>query len=328
MTNNVLESPPAAAVKKPRRLLRWLVIVGLLLVGLAAGYIHYWLYLPMGTGPAGRPVPLEPFQAIWTERPVLLVGIGDSVTAGLGSTGGRSYFKRLHAPPADDFADIAGRNLAAVLPNLQTLNIAVSGSNSPQHVEQVKTKLLAQPADVFGLVVMTSGGNDLIHWYGRTPPREGAMYGAMLSEAEPWIANYGRRLDELFGLIEERFPGGCLIFVADIYDPSDGYGQPETVRLPPWPDLIPIHGAYNAALRSAAAKHPHVRLVPMHAEFLGHGVHCRKFWRKHYRSDDPHYWYYFNLEDPNDRGYDAVRRLFLLAMIEEKGAIGQQPLVP
>ena len=35
-----------------------------------------------------------------------------------------------------------------------------------------------QPDDVFGLVVMSSGGNDLIHWYGRTPPREAAMYGA------------------------------------------------------------------------------------------------------------------------------------------------------
>jgi hypothetical protein len=32
-----------------------------------------------------------------------------------------------------------------------------------------------------------------------------------------------------------------------------------------------------------------------------------------------HYWYYFNLEDPNDRGYDALRRLFLLQMAEVLG---------
>ena len=26
----------------------------------------------------------------------------------------------------------------------------------------------------------------------------------------------------------------------------------------------------------------------------------------------PHYWYAENLEDPNVRGYDAIRRLFLI----------------
>ena len=60
----------------------------------------------------------------------------------------------------------------------------------------------------------------------------------------------------------------------------------------------------------------------MHAEFLGHGIHCRKFWTKHYRAGDPHYWYYFNLEDPNDRGYDALRRLMLLKMIENREQMG------
>ena len=311
---------PKPATKK-RRWLRAILLLGGGLILLAAGYIHYWLYLPMGSGPAGRAVPLEPFQSTWTERKVLLVGIGDSVTAGLGSSPGRSYFKLLHAPRDDDFADMKGHSLSAVLPNLQTLNIAQSGSNSLQHVEQVEKKLPQQPVDVFGLVVMTSGGNDLIHWYGRTPPREGAMYGASLAEAEPWIANHGKRMDQLFMRIEEKFPGGCLIFVCDIYDPSDGYGNPESVYLPPWPDCIPIHTRYNAALRASAAKHSTVRLVPMHDEFLGHGIHCRKFWSKHYRAADAHYWYFENLEDPNDRGYDAVRRLMLLKMIEERETI-------
>ncbi len=27
-----------------------------------------------------------------------------------------------------------------------------------------------------------------------------------------------------------------------------------------------------------------------------------------------HHWYYTNLEDPNERGYDAIRRLFLIEM--------------
>lgn len=52
----------------------------------------------------------------------------------------------------------------------------------------------------------------------------------------------------------------------------------------------------------------------MHGTFLGHGIHCLKFWLSHYRAEDPRYWYYDNLEDPNDRGYDALRRVFLHAM--------------
>ncbi len=31
---------------------------------------------------------------------------------------------------------------------------------------------------------------------------------------------------------------------------------------------------------------------------------------------DPYYWFYDNVEDPNDRGYDAIRRAFLNTIIE------------
>ena len=72
--------------------------------------------------------------------------------------------------------------------------------------------------------------------------------------------------------------------------------------------------AYNEVIARCAEKHPNVHLVNMHDGFLGHGIHCGQFWSKHYDSKDPHYWYYTNLEDPNERGYDAVRRLFLNEM--------------
>jgi hypothetical protein len=318
-----VETPSAVVGKRlgRRRRLTILLVTGALLIGAAAAFVNFYLYLPEGNGPAGPSVPAEPFTTPWTDRKVLLVGIGDSVTAGFGASKGRSYFDRLVSNPPDEFADMEGRSLSAALPNLESLNISLSGSNSLQHVDHIRDGLPEQPDDVFGLVVMTSGGNDLIHWYGRTSPREGAMYGCTLAEASPWIDNYAARLDKMFAEIEARFPGGCLIFIADIYDPSDGYGNPESAGLPPWADCVAVHSAYNEALRKTAARHDSVRVVPMHAAFLGHGVHCRKFWTRHYRADDPHYWYAFNLEDPNDRGYDAIRRLFLNAMVEERSAI-------
>src|SRR5262249_10851211 len=162
-----------------------------------------------GTGPARPPVPSEPFALPWTDRKVLLLGVGDSVTAGLGASRGHSYFERLLANPADEFDDMRGRSLTPVLPNLAVKNIALSGSNSLQHLHWLCEKLDQQPDDVFGLVVMTSGGNDLIHWYGRSPPQEGATYGATLEQAKPWIVNYENRLDEMFSFLSSRFPGGC-----------------------------------------------------------------------------------------------------------------------
>ncbi|MDA1231455.1 MAG: hypothetical protein O2856_11825 [Planctomycetota bacterium] len=53
-----------------------------------------------------------------------------------------------------------------------------------------------------------------------------------------------------------------------------------------------------------------VHLVDLRAAFLGHGIYGRQFWNTHYRVDDPAYWYWDNFKDPNNRGYDALRRLF------------------
>ena len=96
-----------------------------------------------------------------------------------------------------------------------------------------------------------------------------------------------------------------------------GVGDPASALLPDWPDCMAIHRAYNDAIGRCAAKHPSVHVVPMHAEFLGHGVHCTQPWRAHYHRDDPHYWYAWNLEDPNVRGYDAIRRLFLIEIAKQ-----------
>lgn len=52
--------------------------------------------------------------------------------------------------------------------------------------------------------------------------------------------------------------------------------------------------------------------------FLGHGIHCRKFWTRNFNWRDAHYWYYDNIEDPIDRGYDALRRVFLAEFVRNR----------
>ena len=113
-----------------------------------------------------------------------------------------------------------------------------------------------------------------------------------------------------------KFPRGCEIYLGDIYDPTDGVGDAPSIFLPHWPDGLAIHARYNQVIGEVAGKRANVHVVPLHQTFLGHGSHCRQFWRSTYDASDPHYWFYTNIEDPNDRGYDAIRRAFLNTIID------------
>jgi lysophospholipase L1-like esterase len=197
-----MTTPP----KKWRRILLWTVLFCLVLA--VPGYYWFFLARPVGAGPAGPSVPSEPFQQVWSERHILLLGWGDSITAGFGMKTGYGYVERMLDNPPDELDDMKGICLRKVLPNITVQNISISGTTSLEHRQWIDSRLETQPDDIFGLVVMTTGGNDLIHFYGQRPPKEGAMYGATLELAKPWIENFRTRLDEMIVLITEKFPGG------------------------------------------------------------------------------------------------------------------------
>ncbi len=277
--------------------MKWRHTVWLLVVALAAACSH---------SPDKSPVSHDAFTQTWTTQPVLFVGLGDSVTAGFGARRGYSYFDRLARNPDDESADMRGTCLSKVLPNLVTRNLAVSGSTSLHLLEKQLPHLEVQPTNTLGLVVITTGGNDLIHDYGRNAPHEGAMFGASWEQAQPWIANFEKRLDAILDGVTQRFPGGCHIFLANIYDPSDGTGRIRTsaVSLPDWQDGVKILTAYNDIIARVNTKRPNVHLVDAYAAFRGHGI----------MASVSQCWYFGNVEDPNEQGYDALRRLFLLEM--------------
>jgi lysophospholipase L1-like esterase len=297
-----------------RRTLLILLGVACVLIAGVAFYLHLYFDRSIGSGAAGPTFAREPFAHSWTTRRVMLVGMGDSITAGFGARRGYGYFDLLVSNPTDESPEMKGISLSAVLTNLIVTNLSVSGSISHELAESQLRQLPRAGMDTVGWVVITTGGNDLIHNYGRTPPREQAMYGATWEQAEPWLEKFTTRLETIVTGLTERFPGGCQVFLANIYDPTDGVGDMGPAGLPGWPDGLKIIESYNEALRLCADRHPGVHLVKLHDEFLGHGIHCAQFWSKHYNSRDPHYWYYANLEDPNERGYDPIRRLFLIEM--------------
>ena len=205
-----MDNDSEPTIVKPPQKWRWMFLgtVLLCLILAAAGYYWFVLARPLGSGPAGPNVLGEPFQHIWSEQKILLLGWGDSITAGFGMPKGYGYVEWMLDNPPDEFDDMKGICLRKVLPNITVLNKSVSGSTSLEHRQWIDTKIETQPEDFFGLVVMTTGGNDLIHSYGQQPPKEGAMYGATLEQARPWIDNFRDRLDEMIVEITAKFPGG------------------------------------------------------------------------------------------------------------------------
>jgi hypothetical protein len=292
------------------------------LLGLWLFYRHY--HPPVGSGPAGAPVPAEPFARPWSQRQVMVVGVGDSVVVGFGARRGYGVFDRLVSNPPDDAGDMAGKTLSRVLPKLAVVKIANNSTSSGDHLRYQLPLLQKQASDVFGIVVVSTGGIDLIHDYGDKPPRDEAVYGAPWPDAERYAAAFRQRLEALLDGLASRFPGGSEIFVATIFDPTDGVGDIDHVDpvlrlwkpLPLWPDGLRTLAAFNTHIREAAAARPHVHVVDVHGTLLGHGLHCRDARNPSYHPDDPTYWLYFNLEDPNERGYDALRRAFLLEMVK------------
>lgn len=267
----------------------------------------------VGSGPAGPPVAINAFQKIWSTNQFVLIGVGDSVTAGFGASDKHSYFELLLHNDDVIYPDMKGRDLQHVLPSLTFQNLSVSYTISEEHLKDQVPRMRLYPPDVRGIVVITTGGNDLIHDYGRSAPRDGAMYGCTYEQALQWKENFRARLKAILEGVTAKFPGGCEIFLANIYDPTDGVGdiQHANLALPAWPEGLKVLPLFNEIIAEVCHSYTNVHLVDFHATFLGHGIHCGDRRNTYYCKEDPHYWYFENLEDPNDRGYDAIRRLFL-----------------
>lgn len=260
----------------------------------------------------------EPFQSVWTERKVLLVGIGDNLVDGLGATTkAHGFFNRLLKNPSDELEDMKGKSLTQVLPKITSLNLSTPDSNSKQHLRSITEDLPVQPNDVYGIVILTTGGIDLVHSYGRSAPRECAMYSATLEQTGPWTVAFRERLTKMLQLISERFPGGCEIYLADICFPTSEIGEKASIDLPPWKDGAAIYETYNSVIIEVAESYPNTHVVPINDVLLKNKTLARYFWKTIYNWSDPNHSFFTKLDNPSDRGYDAIRRAYLNAIIEK-----------
>ena len=234
-------------------------------------------------------LPLSARPSAHHARKLEFVGIGDSVTRGYGSGPGLSYF------------DLVTKDLKVSHPKLIVKNKSKNGSDSKAHVKQVAS-LPRADRDTYGIIMVTTGGNDLMHDFGKSKPKDAALYGATLKEALPFVANFRGRLRHALSALSARFPGGCDIYLCTIYDPTDGRGDLHDLDhvWPVWPDSVAVHSAYNHAIVECSHM-PHVHLVDVYRAFLGHGEHSADFKK--------HGYFFDNQEDLNDRGQHALHDL-------------------
>lgn len=293
---------------------RVLVYGGLVLLGWW-GWATY-VVQPMGSGPVALEVARGPFQKVLSQEKVYLIGMGDSVITGFGSEG-RGLFPLLLGKVADDPLQL---NLKQVYPKIDYINLANNSTTIAMHVETARVyrgQMLA--LDAPAIVVLSTGGIDLIHNYGKGEPHDGALYGSPRENLPRDRKLFAERLGKLMGEIKDSFPKGVEVYVQTIYDPTDGVGDIEHVSaalravrpLPHWEAGIAYLDAWNEEIMALEKAFPFVHVVDVHGIFLGHGIHCRDKSNPHYDPKDQGYWYYWNLEDPNVRGYDAIRRGYL-----------------
>ena len=243
-----------------------------------------------------------------------VVGFGDSVTAGFCAYTGYGYVDLLVENKNADYPEYKKRDLTHHYGEVVLNNRAISGTTSCNYSAAAIRNAIASESipDADQTIVLTTlGGNDLIHDYSCDNPRECSAYCSTYADAATYAANYKARMKTFFEVFKTELPN-TDIFLANIYDPTDGVGDIENapIPLPPWPDGLQVLTLYNDTIAELAAEDDQVHLVDMHGAMFGHGMHHDDPANPGYDAEDPSYWYCYNLEDPNERGYHEIRTAF------------------
>lgn len=233
----------------------------------------------------------------------LYLGLGDTLSVDRYAGGPGCGACALLARNRDDaFPDFAGRDLTARNPDLAFHPLARDGATTRGVLEEQVFRL---PNDRGGrtLVTLTAGTNDLLLTL--------QLRGTLLDEDGEAVV---RRLRSTVASIHTRFKDP-LVLLATIADPTDGVGD----LLAPGQPLnrgLDILGRVNEAIRQIAAEGDGTELVDLHAALLGHGSHATDPANPHHHPNDPTPWL-GDLVAPNDRGADAIRRLWWQRLVEQ-----------
>jgi len=252
-----------------------------------------------------------------------VVTIGDNV--GSNPSWSRSYIALLADNDDELFPAFAGSDLATVLPDAEVVRLDKGGDSF--YTLAASAQPFCEeclPADDLRptLVIIELGVNDLV-----------ATALAMLND-ESLRADPTPALDEFQGdvrtvlrMTEDRtlFPTPPLVYVTNVYDPSDGVGDVADLVTSffPFPgaeDVTPelglaIIAGFNDAIE-AEVMAIDAQPIDIHGAYLGHGYHYNDDTSPFYDAEDPSIWF-GTVIDPNLRGAHELRRTTWLALTGE-----------
>ena len=265
---------------------------------------------PEATPPVGSWVPAD-YDPSLAVRAMFL---GDSITAGAGAShGGLAYRELLLHNDAEAWPSYEGEDLARLAPDLvDTFNVSHGGATTSIMVrDQLENLQEAVGQTVSGpsLAVLTAGGNDmqlaLATYLAQGPEAAGERVDLLLDN-----------LDITIDTLRDpgRFPDGTLVYLANVYEPTDGVGSVEGcfggLELS---EMLEVLAEANLQIR-ALAQERGVAMIDLRQHFLGHGFYAEDETSPAYDADDPTRWLEDDCIHPNDRGHHELRRLFFGAM--------------
>ena len=238
-----------------------------------------------------------------------VVFLGDSITAGNGASRAKlSYPRLLQANDGDAWPsgnDIDFPALFGESPEI--IDFAAAGATTASLVAKELphvTEAIGDQASGVTAVVVTIAGNDV----------QGLLYNTDQTEAtaEKILDN----LAEFYDYFQdpERFPDGSFIYLANVYEPSDGVGQADGCFFSlDLSDVLESLDYVNAATLEQA-KERNVAWIDMRGHFLGHGFYSGDEENPYHQAYDPTLWFADDCIHPNDRGHHEIRRLMWYAM--------------
>lgn len=244
--------------------------------------------------------------------------LGDSISMGAGaSRPQRGFTQLLVRNDATLWPTYAGKDLQTLWGGrVEQLNLAVSGSTTRDTLFALRSYIARHAGPITDdavTVTLTTGGNDLKNaiWAGVVGGR-----GTPMDAVATTLSTTLLDLEAIVKLLqdEQNFPGGVRVFLATVYDPSDGQGQVQTGH-----SVLHVEGLSNALRQwaegyaSFANKH-NVNLVDAHAAFLGHGFRATPHRKPPGSERLLHDSWFADPIHPNDRGHHALRELFWKAM--------------
>jgi lysophospholipase L1-like esterase len=175
-------------------------------------------------------------------REKVLIGLGDSLTRGIGDDSGQGYF------------GILKKSLQKRFTSLQAVNLAVSGATSLQLAQQVDQKQVQELLKKADWVTITIGGNDLFYGSGQWEKIDEET-------AETYRLAYVKNLRHILSVIRQQNQT-ATVFIFGLYNPfSDLPEEKRSSRL-----VI----KWNDTIQKTASDFHQVVMVPIFDLFQQH----------------------------------------------------------